>query len=159
MANTFVFSSESVGEGHPDKVADFISDSVLDACLTIDRTSRVACETLVKSNAVVLAREVTIPQIGTRPLDSVLNPGAIVHAATPEFGSAKNDDVFHAGQAVRPTALTAQADDIAHGVDAKKALGKKSGEPGAGVQGLMFGYACDLTPRLLTTPVMFAPRL
>ncbi|HEX2099341.1 MAG TPA: S-adenosylmethionine synthetase N-terminal domain-containing protein, partial [Candidatus Synoicihabitans sp.] len=70
MSNTFVFSSESVGEGHPDKVADFISDSVLDACLAIDRTARVACETLVKSNVVVLAGEITIPKIAPRPLES-----------------------------------------------------------------------------------------
>src|SRR5215204_2498404 len=63
MAKTFVFSSESVGEGHPDKVADFISDSVLDACLAQDRFSRVACETMVKSNMVILAGEITIPKL------------------------------------------------------------------------------------------------
>ena len=63
MANTFVFSSESVGEGHPDKVADLISDSILDACLAYDKTSRVACETFVKSNVVVIGGEITIPKL------------------------------------------------------------------------------------------------
>ena len=62
MANTFIFSSESVGEGHPDKVSDTISDAILDACLKVDKTSRVACETFVKSNMVIVGGEVTIPK-------------------------------------------------------------------------------------------------
>src|SRR5476649_286804 len=86
MAKTFVFSSESVGEGHPDKVADLISDSVLDACLAQDRTSRVACETMVKSNLVILAGEITIPKIGQKPIDTVLNVGKIVREAIREIG-------------------------------------------------------------------------
>ena len=88
MAESFVFSSESVGEGHPDKVADFISDSVLDACLEQDPKSRVACETLVKSNHVVLAGEITT--------SAKLNYEMIVRDAIREIGYTHNDDVFHA---------------------------------------------------------------
>src|SRR5512139_2627154 len=86
MSNSFVFSSESVGEGHPDKVADLISDSVLDACLEQDKTSRVACETLVKSNQVVVAGEITIPKIGQKPIDTVINIGAVVREAIRDIG-------------------------------------------------------------------------
>ncbi|HVU17486.1 MAG TPA: methionine adenosyltransferase [Candidatus Didemnitutus sp.] len=159
MAKSFVFSSESVGEGHPDKVADLISDSVLDACLAIDRTSRVACETLVKSNMVTLAGEITIPKIGQKPIDAVLNVGAIVRGAIRSIGYVNDDDVFHADKVFINNYLTTQSPDIAQGVDAKKAKGKKTSEQGAGDQGLMFGYACNETPELMPTPVMFAHRL
>ncbi len=151
MAKTFVFSSESVGEGHPDKVADLISDSVLDACLAQDRTSRVACETMVKSNMVILAGEIT-----TR---AKLNYESIVRAAIREIGYTNNDDVFHADCVFINNYLTRQSPDISQGVDAKKAKGKKTAEQGAGDQGLMFGYACNETPELMPTPVMFAHRL
>ena len=151
MAKTFVFSSESVGEGHPDKVADLISDSVLDACLAQDRTSRVACETMVKSNMVILAGEIT-----TR---AKLNYEAIVRAAIRDIGYINNDDVFHADSVFINNYLTRQSPDIAQGVDAKRAKGKKTAEQGAGDQGLMFGYACNETPELMPTPVMFAHRL
>jgi S-adenosylmethionine synthetase len=159
MANSFVFSSESVGEGHPDKVADLISDSVLDACLSIDRRSRVACETLVKSNAVVLAGEITIPAIGTKPIDQAINIGAVVRDAIRDIGYVNDDDVFHADRVFIHNLLTTQSPDIAQGVDAKAAEGKKTKEQGAGDQGLMFGYACDETKELMPTPVMFAHRL
>jgi S-adenosylmethionine synthetase len=159
MSNSFVFSSESVGEGHPDKVADFISDSVLDACLAIDPTSRVACETLVKSNQVVLAGEITIPKTGNRPLDSVVNFGQIVREAIEEIGYCHDDDVFHYGRVFVTNLLTKQSPDIAQGVDARAAEGKDTAEQGAGDQGLMFGYACNETPEMMPTAIMFAHRL
>ena len=149
MAKSFVFSSESVGEGNPDKVADLISDSVLDACLAQDRTSRVACETMVKSNMVILAGEITT--------SAKLNYEAIVRDAIRDIGYVNTDDVFHADQVFINNYLTKQSPDIAQGVDAKKA--KKTAEQGAGDQGIMFGYACTETPELMPTPIMFAHRL
>ncbi len=151
MANSFVFSSESVGEGHPDKVADLISDSVLDACLAQDRTSRVACETMVKSNMVIIAGEITTK--------AKLNYESIVRDAIRDIGYVNNDDVFHADTVFINNYLTRQSPDISQGVDAKKVKGKKTAEQGAGDQGIMFGYACSETPELMPTPIMFAHRL
>jgi S-adenosylmethionine synthetase len=151
MTSDYIFSSESVGEGHPDKVCDTISDAVLDACLAQDKRSRVACETLVKSNIVVLAGEITT--------DAKLNFETIVREAIRGIGYVNDDDVFHADKVFITKAITQQSQDIAQGVDATKAKGKKTAEQGAGDQGLMFGFACTDTPELMPAPVMFAHRL
>lgn len=141
MDKNFIFSSESVGEGHPDKVADYISDSILDACLTQNPASRVACETMVKSNCVYLSGEITS--------EVRIDYDAIVRQAIQEIGYIHDDDVFHPDKVFISNAITKQSTDIASGIDTG----------GAGDQGIMFGYACNDTEELMPAPIIYAHRL
>jgi S-adenosylmethionine synthetase len=151
MARRYIFSSESVAEGHPDKVCDTISDQILDACLAQDPKSRVACETLAKGNLVVIAGEIT-----TNARFDYLDE---VRSAIREIGYVHEDSLFQADTCVIVQALSRQSRDIAQGVDAKAAEGKETDEQGAGDQGLMFGFAVRETPELMPAPIQLSHKL